>query len=127
MPKAPLDNASLHYVKNAQRWKYVIQRRVALKRELGKDSLKCNEVIELIKFVGLLKIVTHCGPSYENLVKEFVVTIHDGCDDTKSADYGKVYVRGNVVTFSPVMINTFLGKPDEPQAELEVTNDQVCK
>ncbi|XP_050890451.1 uncharacterized protein LOC127095863 [Lathyrus oleraceus] len=28
--KAPLDNASLHYVKNAERWKYVIQRRVAL-------------------------------------------------------------------------------------------------
>ncbi|XP_050895718.1 uncharacterized protein LOC127102390 [Lathyrus oleraceus] len=56
MPKAPLDNASLHYVKNAERW---------------------------------------------NLVKEFVVSITDGCDDTKSADYGKV--------------------------KLEVTDDQVSK
>ncbi|XP_050892881.1 uncharacterized protein LOC127098348 [Lathyrus oleraceus] len=42
--KTPLDNASLHYVKNSERWKYVIQRRVALERELGKDVLKCKEV-----------------------------------------------------------------------------------
>lgn len=69
--KAPPDNASLHYVKNAERWKYVIQRRVALERELGKDALKCNEFMDLIEVVGLMKTVTHFGPCYENLVKEF--------------------------------------------------------
>ncbi|XP_050902615.1 uncharacterized protein LOC127114756 [Lathyrus oleraceus] len=83
--------------------------------------------MELIEVVGLMKNVTHFGPFYENLVKEFVVTIPDGCDDTKSVDYGKVYVRGNVVTFSPTMINKFLGRTNEPRAELEVTDDQVCK
>lgn len=36
-------------------------------------------------------------------------------------------MRGNVVTFSPVVINKFLGRPDEPQVELEFTNDQMCK
>ncbi|XP_050875393.1 uncharacterized protein LOC127079019 [Lathyrus oleraceus] len=125
--KSPLDNASLHYVKNAERWKYVIQRRVALEMELGKDTLKCKEVMELIEVVGLMKIITHFGPCYENLVKEFVVTIPDGCDDMNSADYGKVYVRGNVVTFSPTVINKFLGRPNEPQAELEVIDDQEKK
>ncbi|XP_050920385.1 uncharacterized protein LOC127138022 [Lathyrus oleraceus] len=109
---------------NAERWKHVIQRRVALKRELGKDYLKCNEVMELIKVVGLMKIATHFGLCYENLVKKFMVTIPDGCDDIKSADYGKVYVRGNVVTFSPTVINKFLARINEPQAELEVTDDQ---
>ncbi|XP_050891014.1 uncharacterized protein LOC127096496 [Lathyrus oleraceus] len=127
MPKAPLDNAYLHYVKNAERWKYVIQRRVALERELEKDSLKCKEVMELIEVVGMMKTVTHFGPCYENLVNEFVVTIPDGYDDMKNVDYGKVYMRGNVVTFSPTVISKFLGRTNVPQAELEATDDQVCK
>ena len=74
-----------------------------------------------------MKTVTKFGPCYESLVKEFMVTIPDGCDDVKSVDYRKVYVRGNVVTFSPAVINKFLGRTEEPQAELEVTDDQVCK
>ncbi|XP_050920099.1 uncharacterized protein LOC127137709 [Lathyrus oleraceus] len=78
LPEAPLHNVSLHYVKNAERWKYVIQMRIALERELGKDALKCNEVVELIEAVRLMKTVTKFGPSYESLVKDFVVTISDG-------------------------------------------------
>lgn len=127
LPKAPLDNVSLHYVKNAKRWKYVIHMRVALERELSKDALKCKEVIELIEAAGLMKTVTQFGPCYESLVKEFVVTILDGCDDVKNADYEKVYVRGNVVTFSLAVINKFLGRIGEPKDELEVTDDQMCK
>ncbi|XP_050920438.1 uncharacterized protein LOC127138075 [Lathyrus oleraceus] len=100
---------------------------VALERELGKDALKCKEVVEIIEVVGLMKTVTKFGPCYKSLVKEFVVVIPEVCDDVKSADYRKVYVRGNVVTFSPIVINKFLGRTKEPQAELEVTNDQVCK
>lgn len=121
--EASLDNVSLHYVKNAERWKYVIQRRIALGKELGENSLKCKEVVELIEVAGLMKTVIKFGPYYESLVKEFKVTIPDGCDDMKSVDYRKVYVRGNVVTFSPTVINKFLGRTKKPQAELEVTYD----
>ncbi|XP_050915660.1 uncharacterized protein LOC127130736 [Lathyrus oleraceus] len=39
IPKAPLDNASLHYMKNAERWKYVIQRRYPWKGNLGRMPL----------------------------------------------------------------------------------------
>ncbi|XP_050916248.1 uncharacterized protein LOC127131364 [Lathyrus oleraceus] len=127
VPEAPLDNVSLHYVKNAERWMFVIQRRISLERELGKDTLKCKEVVELIEVDGLMKTVIKFGPCYEDLVKKFVVTIHDGCDDVKSEDYMKVYVRGNVLTFSPAVINKFLGRTEDPHAELEVTDDQVCK
>ncbi|XP_050915896.1 uncharacterized protein LOC127130988 [Lathyrus oleraceus] len=83
--------------------------------------------MELIEVAGLMKTITHFGPCYENLVKEFVVIIPYGCDDTKSVDYGKVYLRGNVVTFSSTVINKFLGRTNEPQVELEVTDDQVGK
>ena len=73
-----------------------------------------------------MKTVTKFGPCYESLVKEFMVTIPDGCDDVKSVDYRKVYVRGNVVTFSPAVIKKFLGRIEEPRVELEVIDDQVC-
>ncbi|XP_050918845.1 uncharacterized protein LOC127136310 [Lathyrus oleraceus] len=125
--EAPLDNVSLHYMRNAERWKYVIQRRVALDRELGKEALKCKKVVELIKVAGLMKTVRKFGPCYESLVKEFVVTVPDGCDDVKNVDYRKVYVIGNVVTFSPTVIKKFMGRIEVTQAELEVTDDQVCK
>lgn len=92
-----------------------------------KDAIKCKGVIELIEADGLMKTVTQFGPCYESLVNEFVVTIPDGCDDTKSVDYEKVYVRGNVMTFSPVVINKFLGRTEAPHAELEVIDDQMCK
>lgn len=114
-------------MKNVERWKYAIQRRIALERELGKGDQKCKEVMKLIEVVGLMKTVTKFGPRYESLVKEFVVTIPDRCDDVKSEDYMKVYVKGNFMTFSSAMINKFLGRTEEPQAEQEVIDDQVCK
>lgn len=120
MLEAPLDNVSLHCVKNVERWKYVIQKRIALERGLGEDALKCKEFVKLIEVSGLIKTITKFGPCYECPVKEFVVTIPDGCDYVKSEDYRKVYVRVNVVTFSPAVINKFMGRIEEPQAELEV-------
>ncbi|XP_050895148.1 uncharacterized protein LOC127101744 [Lathyrus oleraceus] len=62
--EAPLNNVSLHYVKNVERWNYIIQRRASLERELGKDTLKCKEVVELTEAVGLIKTVTKFGPCY---------------------------------------------------------------
>ncbi|XP_050896528.1 uncharacterized protein LOC127103303 [Lathyrus oleraceus] len=124
----PLTNILAHGIaKRLQRRKGKAVMRIALERELGKYALKCKEVVELIEVVGLMKTVINFGPCYESLVKEFMVTIPDGCDDVKSLDYRKVYVRGNFITFSPVVINKFLGRTEEPQAELEVTDDQVCK
>ena len=48
VPGTPIDNVSFHYVANALKWKYVCQRRLALERDLGRDALECEQVIELI-------------------------------------------------------------------------------
>lgn len=50
-----------------------------------------------------------------------------GYDDANNKDYMKVKVKGNMEYFSPTRINDFLGKHVEPQAELEVTDNQVCR
>ncbi|XP_058756892.1 uncharacterized protein LOC131630117 [Vicia villosa] len=86
-----------------------------------------NEVLELIQEAGLLKTVCNLPKCYEKLVKEFVVNLSEECDNNRSAYYRKLFVRGKCVSFSPSVINKFLGRIDEVQTELEVTDNQVCQ
>ncbi|XP_058776362.1 uncharacterized protein LOC131650677 [Vicia villosa] len=123
----PLDNIYLHYASNAIQWKFVYQRRLALERELANDALECQEVMKLIKSAGLLKTVTHFSKCYEMLVKEFIVNLSQDCADGKAEDFHKVYVRRKCIEFSPTVVNLYLGRNDEAQPELEVTDNEVCK
>ncbi|XP_058761736.1 uncharacterized protein LOC131635145 [Vicia villosa] len=123
----PLDNIYLHYASNAIQWKFVYQRRLALERELANDALECQEVMKLIKSAGLLKIVTHFSKCYEMLVKEFIVNLSQECADGKAEDFHKVYVRRKCIDFSPTVVNLYLGRDDEAQPDLEVTDNEVCK
>ncbi|MCI83949.1 envelope-like protein, partial [Trifolium medium] len=43
-----MDNISFHHESSASRWKYVYNRRLSLERELGKDALECNELVNLL-------------------------------------------------------------------------------
>ncbi|MCI31680.1 envelope-like protein, partial [Trifolium medium] len=49
------------------------------------------------------------------------------CDDPMSPEYRKVFVRGNCVEFSPTVINQFLERSVEAVAEMEVTDNVICK
>ncbi|XP_050889571.1 uncharacterized protein LOC127094841 [Lathyrus oleraceus] len=122
-----LDNISFHLEDGAAKWKFVIQRRVAAERELGKDDADVKEVMDLIKVVGLLKNVVGFSPCYEGLVKEFIVNIPEDIADKNSKEFCKVYARGKCITFSPTVINNFLGRKIEGAGELEVTDNQVCR
>ncbi|XP_050909597.1 uncharacterized protein LOC127123421 [Lathyrus oleraceus] len=114
VPVFHLDNISFHLEDGAAKWKFVIQRRVAVERELGKD-------------VGLLKTVARFSQCYEGLVKEFIVNILEDISDKNSKEFYKVYVRGKCISFSPTVINNFLGRDNEGAGELEVTDNQVCR
>ncbi|XP_058740991.1 uncharacterized protein LOC131613329 [Vicia villosa] len=109
IPEVPIDNVSFHYASSASRWKYVLQKRLAVERELAPNALENKEVLELIQEAGLLKTVCNLPKCYEKLVKEFVVNLSEDCGNSRSADYIKVFVR------------------DEAQTELEVTDNQVCQ
>jgi len=45
----PIDNASFHLPENAHRWKFIYHRRLELEKELGKEALQIEAVMELIK------------------------------------------------------------------------------
>ncbi|XP_050893372.1 uncharacterized protein LOC127099924 [Lathyrus oleraceus] len=46
-----LDNISFHLEDGAAKWKFVIQRRVDVDRELGKDVVEVKEVMELLRML----------------------------------------------------------------------------
>ncbi|XP_050909141.1 uncharacterized protein LOC127122910 [Lathyrus oleraceus] len=125
VPVVNLDNISFHLEDGVAKWKFVIQRRVVVERELGKDVADVKEVMDLIEVVGLLKNVVGFSQCYEGLVKEFVVNILEDISDKNNKEFCKVYVRGKCITFSPTVINNFLGRNNEGAGELEVTDNQV--
>jgi hypothetical protein len=94
-----LDNISFHLEDGAAKWKFVIQRRVAIERELGKEAVEVKEVMELIKNVGLMKTVLAFPQCFEGLVKEFVVNIPEDISEKSSKELCKVFVRGGWVRF----------------------------
>ncbi|XP_058784028.1 uncharacterized protein LOC131658790 [Vicia villosa] len=95
--------------------------------ELAPNALANKEVLELIQEAGLLKTVCNLPKCYEKLVKEFVVNLSEDYGNSRIVDYRKVFVRGKCVSFSPYVINKFLGRTDEAQTELEVTDNKVCQ
>jgi hypothetical protein len=105
----------------------VIQRRVDVERELGKDVVKVKEVMDLIKAAGLLKTVAGFSQCYEGLVKEFIVNILEDIADKNNKEFCKVFVRGKCITFSPTVINNFLGRRVKGAGELEATDNEVFR
>ncbi|KAK2418418.1 hypothetical protein QL285_040615 [Trifolium repens] len=109
------------------KWKFVANRRLALERELSDEALEQKEIIALIEKAGLMKTVSGIGDCYEKLVKEFLVNIPEDCDNPLSKEHHKVYVRGKCVMFSPAVINKALGNKEDGYAEMEITNNNICK
>ncbi|XP_050916171.1 uncharacterized protein LOC127131285 [Lathyrus oleraceus] len=78
------------------------RKRLALEIELVKDALECKGVMSLIQEARLMKIVIGFSKCYEMLVKEFIVNIFKQCDNKRSKEFRKVYVRGRDITAKQV-------------------------
>lgn len=123
----PLDNISFHFVNNVDKWKFVYQRRLDLERELGQDAFEFKEFMKLIEHAGLMKSVTGFGKFSEVLVKEFIRNIPTNCDDNKSKEFRKVFMRGKCLEFSPNVINRYMGRCEDEQPGIKVIGNKVCK
>ncbi|XP_058774496.1 uncharacterized protein LOC131648786 [Vicia villosa] len=127
VPEVPIDNVSFHFAASANRWKFVYQKRLALERKLAQNARDCKDIMDLIDAAGLIKIVVHLSKCYEMLVKEFIVNLSEECADKRSKEFRKVFVRGKCVNFSSTVINNLLGRSDEAQPELKVSDNKVCQ
>ncbi|KAK2363074.1 hypothetical protein QL285_088088 [Trifolium repens] len=127
IPDIPVDLISFHNPAHAGKWKYIAHRRLALERELSAEALQCKEVMKLIKHAGLMKTVSGLSDCYEKVVKEFLVNIPAGCDNPLDKEYQTVFVRGKEIHFSPTVINKFLGRSEEPYAEMEANDNYIIK
>ncbi|XP_050914791.1 uncharacterized protein LOC127129696 [Lathyrus oleraceus] len=127
IPEVPRDNISFHSTKNVEKWKFVYQRRLALERELGKDVFESKKVLSLIQEAGLMKTITCFVKVYKILIKEFIMNISKECDNKRSKEFRKVYVRGRRMDFSPEIINRFLGRNKEDQVDIEVSDNVICR
>ncbi|XP_050908482.1 uncharacterized protein LOC127122136 [Lathyrus oleraceus] len=114
-----LDNISFHLEDGAAKWKYVIQRRVAIERELGQEAVEVKEVIELIKNAGLMKTVVTLPQCYEGLVKEFIVNIPEDIDDKNSREFCK-----DPVSFQTSFV--VIDEAHEATAEEDIVADLVA-
>jgi hypothetical protein len=123
----PIDKVSFHLPENAQRWKYIFHRRMALERELGKEALDTEAIMKLIREADLIKTVCNLDNCYEQLIREFLVNIPSDCDNPLSRQFQKVYARGECVNFSPSIINKFLGVKEINFSEVEATDSQICR
>lgn len=69
-----------------------------------------KEVMELIKFAGLMKTVSALPQCFEGLVEEFVVNIPEDISDKNNKEFCKVFVRRRCVRFSSTIMNKSLGR-----------------
>lgn len=74
---------------SVQKWKYVFQRIIAHEREIKKEALDSQEIMDLLKDVGLAKIVSGIVSCYEKLVKELIVNISNECKVEESKEIRK--------------------------------------
>ncbi|PNX56660.1 envelope-like protein, partial [Trifolium pratense] len=62
----PIDNISFHRVENVDKWKFVIKRRLVVERNLSKDFLQCQKLVDLINAAGLMKNCNWAPTTHSN-------------------------------------------------------------
>lgn len=92
VPTTPVDNVSSPSKESVLKWKFVYHRRIVPERELSKEALKCEEIVEVLEDAQIIKIVSNIRPFYPELVKEFIINIPKKFNNAGSKDFEKVHV-----------------------------------
>ncbi|XP_057443996.1 uncharacterized protein LOC130736167 [Lotus japonicus] len=82
--------------------------------------------MEFIEKAGLMKTVVGLGRCFDKLVKEFIVNISAACNISGSPEFHKVFVSGKCINFSPLIVNTYLGRSPVDVVGEEVSLDEIA-
>ncbi|XP_058784185.1 uncharacterized protein LOC131658955 [Vicia villosa] len=121
---APLKNATKEKIKKVPAEPSKIGSKVAVKKrkERSVSDSEDNVLSDVPDIPSKKKIAVTKAST-----KEFIVNLSQECADGKAEDFHKVYVRRKCIDFSPTVVNLYLGRDDEAQPDLEVTDNEVCK
>ena len=70
----------------------MFHRKIYPDKDLSKDDLKIEVVMELLSDAQLLEAVTWIGPYYPKLVKECIVNLSSSINQPDSPEFRKVFV-----------------------------------
>ncbi|KAK2362362.1 hypothetical protein QL285_087431 [Trifolium repens] len=120
-------STSFHSEDRGQRWKIVVQRRIATERELSTEAFSYKEIVTLLEKAKVVKIMMGVGRCYENLVREFITNLTEECTKEESDDYHKVQLREKNIDFSPTTIDKFLGRSVEAESNKILSMDKITE
>uniref|UniRef100_A0A0A0LIG9 Envelope-like protein n=1 Tax=Cucumis sativus TaxID=3659 RepID=A0A0A0LIG9_CUCSA len=129
-PKIPfvsIDGISFHHEESAQRWKYVIQRRIDDEVNISNKHHSYISVTELIIKVGLCKTIANIGPFYSRLIRKFIVNLSSCFNDPSSSAYQLIHIRGSQFKISQSVINGFLGNDTSSDSSVtQPSNEELA-
>lgn len=63
-------------------------------KNISKEALKCEEIVELLVDAQLMNTVSNLGPYYLKIIKVFIVNIPEDFKNAGRKDFKKVHVHG---------------------------------
>ncbi|KAF8113560.1 hypothetical protein N665_0048s0021 [Sinapis alba] len=124
-PKVPPVNSRFITGQTAKRYKLLTPRKFVTQQRLPLADEKLHDVKKVVQKCGLIYTVIDSDSFQLNMVREFVVNLHDAEDRD---DGLAVYVRGALVDFSPSLINAMYLIPgfEEDHDYMAEEIDGVC-
>ncbi|KAA0042876.1 uncharacterized protein E6C27_scaffold44G003910 [Cucumis melo var. makuwa] len=105
IPSVPIDGISFHLEENVQRWKFVMQRRIADEVNISDKHHSCVSIMILIVKTRLSITISDVDPFCPQLIREFVVNLPTDFNDPNSPNYQTVHIRGFKFSITPAVIN----------------------
>ncbi|XP_073153522.1 uncharacterized protein [Henckelia pumila] len=105
-------NSSAFYSKEiSDCWENYADREFLEEHNIDVESYGAQNMVRFFEVRNILSTVTTAGPYCRELVREFYCNLTEAVKDPRYMKYGKVYVRGQIFSFSPIIINGFLQTP----------------
>ncbi|KAH6765117.1 hypothetical protein C2S51_016366 [Perilla frutescens var. frutescens] len=102
---------------HASLWDKVKKRNVTSEMRVNTSVLVEVGIYTLVETTGLLQTVLKIGEFVSMVVSEFYCNLTRDMDNPTSENYQKVFVRGEMIEFSPRVINEHIGSIIEGKFE----------
>ncbi|XP_073138662.1 uncharacterized protein [Henckelia pumila] len=118
--------SSAFYSKDvADCWDKYADREFLEEHNIDLESYEAQNMINFFEVRNLLATVTTVGPYCREIVRDFYCNLTEAVKDPRYLKYGKVYVRGQIFSFSPGVINRFLHTPASDDVALPSMNEMT--